>query len=412
MKSLLRIPEVLHVGFQSRSDTYTGQLGYVIYTDEKGVKRKETSWENWRNKDINPLTINNVPTSGFVLNKGVGGARQSYGWNARNEYIRVFDPRGFEFEISVANLLFILQEATSTKGKGLEGDFVYSWDRKDLVLLPVDCAEYKSSTQYTELQSEKLDKSMFIPGRVFELKKTLDPYIYLGALECRTEPEYRHENEWPRILQYLETAKFKKRHVFQNMKTGRYRYDSGYTNYSRVISEEINDTFADLYTEFHSSIRMSNYHMFDLLQLKLEEVEDSINRYRYTDQYLLVETNENEFMSIYLPNSYYINHRMVSTLSERSLKEPNDLLKNQYHNNTILLPENYSQLHKDVLLALLGLGPGESGRRDGLRDLCGKSFPVKPEELPFIFDHFNVYTPVAVLTSGKKIGVKSYVQPK
>jgi hypothetical protein len=38
---------------------------------------------------------------------------------------------GFEFEISIPNLLYILQECTSTKGKGLDGEFVYAWDGKD-----------------------------------------------------------------------------------------------------------------------------------------------------------------------------------------------------------------------------------------------------------------------------------------
>jgi hypothetical protein len=47
-------------------------------------------------------------------------AKQSrIGWNARNEYIRVYDPRDFEFEISVSNLLFILRECNCNKGKGL-----------------------------------------------------------------------------------------------------------------------------------------------------------------------------------------------------------------------------------------------------------------------------------------------------
>jgi hypothetical protein len=51
--------------------------------------------------------------------------------------VRVYDPRNFEFEISVANLLYILEETSSLKGKGLEGEFVYAWEGKELVLLPV-----------------------------------------------------------------------------------------------------------------------------------------------------------------------------------------------------------------------------------------------------------------------------------
>ena len=94
MNSKLYVPKKLNVGYQERSDTYTGKLAYVVYTDDKGVLRKENSWKNWCNKFIGE--IENKPTSGFVLNKGVGGARYSYGWNARNEYIRIYDPRGRE----------------------------------------------------------------------------------------------------------------------------------------------------------------------------------------------------------------------------------------------------------------------------------------------------------------------------
>lgn len=75
------------------------------------------------------------------------------GGNARNEYIRVFDPRGFEFEISVANLLFILQECTSTRGKGLEGEFVYCWSGTEMTLLPVDSAEYTNDKRIQEFRS-------------------------------------------------------------------------------------------------------------------------------------------------------------------------------------------------------------------------------------------------------------------
>ena len=80
----LFIPEKIKVGFQKRGDTYTGNLAYVIYYDQKGKLRKETSWESWRDKKIQSEEFTNEPTEGFVLNKGVGGVRQSYGWNTRN----------------------------------------------------------------------------------------------------------------------------------------------------------------------------------------------------------------------------------------------------------------------------------------------------------------------------------------
>ena len=89
MKSSIFIPKTINVGYQNRSDTYTGKLAYVIYYDEKGKLRKETSWNSWRDENIPNEEFENVPTSGFVLNKRAGGVEESWGWNARKTYCRI-----------------------------------------------------------------------------------------------------------------------------------------------------------------------------------------------------------------------------------------------------------------------------------------------------------------------------------
>ena len=71
MNSTIFLPKTIKVGYQSRSDTYTGQLAYVIYYDQKNVLRKSKSWESWRDKKIESQEFENIPTSGFVLNKKV-----------------------------------------------------------------------------------------------------------------------------------------------------------------------------------------------------------------------------------------------------------------------------------------------------------------------------------------------------
>lgn len=121
MEQQLFIPKKLNVGFNKRTDTYTGQLAYIIYWDSKNKLRKEESWTKWRDKSIPNQELDNDPIEGFILNRNIGGGSRSWDWNARREKIRVFDPRGFEFEITIENVLYILQECTSTKGKGLEG---------------------------------------------------------------------------------------------------------------------------------------------------------------------------------------------------------------------------------------------------------------------------------------------------
>jgi len=147
------IPQQLKVGYQERKDTYTGKLAYVIYLDHLDKVRKEPSWNSWRSEYIDPNDFDNEPTEGFVLNKKVGGYKSD--WNYRATYTRVYDPRGFEFEITIPNLLFILENTNSIKGKGLEGEFVYGWEGTDLWLIPTSSTNYKLWKQQSDVLFNK-----------------------------------------------------------------------------------------------------------------------------------------------------------------------------------------------------------------------------------------------------------------
>ncbi len=242
MNEKIFLPKKIKVGFNTRSDTYTGKLGYVIYHDGK-VWRKEKSWESWRenyispeeledkkrtefkqrienairshehiklncsknpsnyaeyykkyaimssdeylkeqnldnydefdyrhrnlssDEGVKPVEFENEPTEGFVLNKKVGGTR--YEWNPRQTYTRVYDPRGFEFEITIPNLLYILENTNSIKGKGLEGKFIYGWSGTELVLIPEAAPEYSKMQKFTELQDKKVSKKDLVLGGIY-----------------------------------------------------------------------------------------------------------------------------------------------------------------------------------------------------------------------------------------------------
>lgn len=211
----LYIPKKVKVGFQKRDNTYTGKLGYVIYWDDKGILRKEKSWESWRHKEdgsvgrvynaetkiyeysdetygesVKPIELTNEPIEGFVLNRDAGGVRSGRGWDARIEKVRVYDPRGFEFEISIPNLLFILQECNAIKGKGLDGEFVYSWDKTELVLLPICSAEYRECQNFTKLQAKTVSKKDLKPGFLYKTKGE-EKLCYIGR-DYFVSGEYGH----------------------------------------------------------------------------------------------------------------------------------------------------------------------------------------------------------------------------
>lgn len=182
MKSNIFIPKRINVGYQNRSGTYTGKLAYIIYYDEKGVLRKERSWNGWRDEDIPNDEFDNEPTEGFVLNKKAGD--YSTGWDHRQAYCRVYDPRGFEFEITIENLLYILANANCYKGKGLEGEFVYGWSGKDLVLMPVKSPDYKQIAEFNKIvhNNECIKAKDLVLGATY-LTKDDEQWIYMGRFE-------------------------------------------------------------------------------------------------------------------------------------------------------------------------------------------------------------------------------------
>ena len=167
----------IKVGFQKRSDTFTGQLAYIIYYDEKGKLRKEKSWESWRDKKIAPQEFDNAPMDGFTLNKDV--KRYSGEWfSSHRTMIRVHDPRGFEFEVTTENLIGILMH-TDCLRRGLIGQFVYAWVGPELVLLPTNSEEYQAATKFTTGLSKKVSAKALIPGVSYKTKREGD-VIYLG----------------------------------------------------------------------------------------------------------------------------------------------------------------------------------------------------------------------------------------
>jgi len=217
MKSNIFIPKIIKVGFQNRNDTYTKKLAYVIYYDQKGKLRKEISWQSWRDKKIPDLEFSNEPTSGFVLNKKVGDYVSD--WNHRQAYVRVYDPRDFEFEITIENLLYILENANSIKGKGLEGDFIYGWDGKDLILIPTESPDYKEISQYNKIihQNNYIKVKDLILGAIYKTK-TNEEWIYMGRFDY-------YDDVWKQIEIGKDSWGYKRYNsVRENVNKGKYHY--------------------------------------------------------------------------------------------------------------------------------------------------------------------------------------------
>jgi hypothetical protein len=299
MQSNIFIPETIKLGFQNRKDTYTQKLAYIIYIDEKGKLRKETSWKSWRDEEIEPQDFKNEPTSGFVLNKKAGG--YSTGWNHRQTYVRVYDPRGFEFEIDVPNLLYILENTSSIKGKGLEGEFVYGWDGTELVLMPVDSPDYKEIKKYNEIvhANKNFKTADMIPGYTY-LTKQGEKIIFIGKF---------HEYE----TYGNDKGKKKKGKSFYFYSGRKYRGFETTKSLAKIIGVESNEcveNYADLrdQLEFQANFCPVDPDKDEYLPYTLEEVAEKLTNRAwfkcYDKGYRWVELNKHRSK-----DGYYVTRR-------------------------------------------------------------------------------------------------------
>jgi len=195
----MKLTKSIKVGFQNRNDTYTGKLGFVISDTSKGV-----AWDSWRDHKIPVLELANTPVSGFHLNKSVHRESRYSG----RDVIRIWDPRGFEFEITPANLIHIMECCTVSQGE-IDGQLIYCWEGSTLLLMPITSETYKEAVrvqeefQYaiTSGTVDKSGKSTFVVGNTYIIDRYKNHFVYLGVFSGKNfdgvETPYRGPNYAP-----------------------------------------------------------------------------------------------------------------------------------------------------------------------------------------------------------------------
>lgn len=297
MNTDMFLPKKIKVGFQKRDNTYNGQLGYATYVDEQGFVKRESSFERWRDYKIDTKMFDNEPMTGFVMNRRVGGYRTK--WGFRDSYIRVYDPRGFEIEISVDNQLFILEHMNSIIGKGFDGELIYAWADDQLILLPTNSAEYEEIKKTSEIRHERT----FVKAKELELGHSyfvtmgydINSMVFLGEFE-----EYEYKTEVFKSLSNLpenfeSSPKAKKRLYFaRKFKKDEYEYfhkEKGYAFEIVTLSSatkkkfgidkvEINEDFSCMQEQLENDRRYSPVDVTKNknLLVPFEEFEEEFSR--------------------------------------------------------------------------------------------------------------------------------------
>ena len=238
MAEQLQIPSKLNVGFNKRDDTYSGLLSFITYPLSDGTNKHKKAWDNWIDKKIKVQEIDNSPTEGFVINKREGGGGR-WSYNEREAKIRVWDPRGFEFEITIENMLDIIATHGSYPGKGLDGKFVYAWDKLRLHLVPVKSETYKNSMEFTDLSKMSITKDELVIGGTYITKKQ-ETAVYMGYLT------------WYETWYSSTEVKVVPSHVFYigNKKNPSYDYDMKRSDFPDHTDDEWEEELKEMGPEY------------------------------------------------------------------------------------------------------------------------------------------------------------------
>ncbi len=308
------IPKKIVAGFQSRKDTFTEKLAYIIYYDNIGKLRKEKSWEGWRNDKIPKMEILNEPTSGFVLNKGIQRCNWGH-FSSNRSMIRIYDPRGLEFEITPQNLVWILMHVDCSK-REIQDKLVYAWDGTELLLLPSSSEEYKEATQYTDLQGVKFSARDLKKGHTY-ITKQGEEHVYIGFFSY-WDWKYNYNVQG----RYGKNRTSKKYHIFCDPLKSK-KDDAHYSpkffpirsvssKIAKCISEQPHNNYANLVDEWVKREESTEIVKFKLKKI-IKETWDKFKKggYNSSDKIYLYENNEYYQCNVNIDNQYIKSYKVT-----------------------------------------------------------------------------------------------------
>lgn len=299
--SKIYVPEKLKIQYQKRENTINGKLSFITYYDEKGKLRFEKSFNNWTDPKLGTDEVDNRPVKGFSISEGVKHDGGSFG--SPRENVRIFDPRGYEFEISVGNFMDLLNHS-DVIGKTLTQECVFAWHDKQRLLLPTNSIYYQDIVSKSKKRKNKISVKDLVVGQSYSSKKSVeDVYYYLGAGNINISGYSFHhlskqtdfETYFNSLLEYFDGngikkffnvptkeffGKSKKRHYFLvSYGSGDLRVET-FSNISDRLEEELdekidNDILENQIAKFIEFINYKKTRFADLIK-KERNVSESV----------------------------------------------------------------------------------------------------------------------------------------
>lgn len=185
------VPEKHYIGIRGNKD-YPLAFMTPEGNDSASKRRKETV-DSWTGDENTKKTFVNKPMNGFKLGD------YTRRWSTSNVVWRIYDPRGFQLEISSGNMSYLLGNSDIKKGEFTE-ELVWCRNGKENFLLPINSDEYKTYSSNTT--AEKTTVGKLKPGYKI-LVSNKDQYIFLGKysfLSVSKSEYYPHQNSAEEIV--------------------------------------------------------------------------------------------------------------------------------------------------------------------------------------------------------------------
>lgn len=140
--------------------------------DSAAKKRKQTvdNWASNASKSGQGQVYDNKPMTGFEIVSWAGR------YTTENKVARVYDPRGFELEIYIPNLLDLILNTTMVNGV-IKDELVWIRDGANNRLVPSASGEFKEANT----KPVKPKKLRHKPGDIVDSQGS--KYLYLGLLD-------------------------------------------------------------------------------------------------------------------------------------------------------------------------------------------------------------------------------------
>lgn len=211
--------------------SYVNQKGSEFCIDEKYIHKKEI--------------VKNTPQKGFSINKNTYSEAD---YKSYVDGVTVFDPRGFEFSISIGNFLHLAKNNVIDHGE-IIAECILSWSvRGTLVLLTTNSIGYKEAVEYTKKQHVKFDPDNLKEGQTYFTKKSKDPLVYMGRHKFNSSSSYIE-----RELGFCFSPAKQLRHVFFNRENNKFISIIISKNIAGILDDEICEDFDILLSNFKNS---------------------------------------------------------------------------------------------------------------------------------------------------------------